>query len=96
VLPVVAYGKEDEGAEVEARRARSNVQDWWPAFAQFSAARVRAIAVYPPDGNETGRRYVYAVEWPNPQPDKELRAIRLISDPVKEDCLLILGITTLQ
>jgi parallel beta-helix repeat protein len=103
VVDIIPYGKADlsavpgtaqAGADRAGRLvAESTIQDWWPDFPQFDNENARRALV----SDETGeyRRFLYTLQWVNPEPEKAVERIRLASEPGKEAFVLVLGITAL-
>jgi hypothetical protein len=94
-LDVVPLGEapEDEARLAERKRLAA-VQDWRPAFPHFTGARARRAMIVDPDDPAGRIRYLYTLRWPNPHPEKTIRAIRLAAaDPDQEVTLGILAMT---
>jgi len=94
-IDVVPLGEAPEDEERLARRKRlATVQDWRPALPQFTTDRARRAMIVDPDDPASRVRYLYTLRWPNPHPDKPIRAILLASaDPDQEVTLGVLAIT---
>jgi len=96
-LPIVAYGAEPATeAEKAARRTQASVADWWPTADQFAGERARCVGILPAGHGPEAKRYLYVVEWPNPQPGKVIRAIRFESDPTQAATLMVVAVTLLR
>lgn len=84
-----------DGRRRATRERRAGVQDWWPTYRQFENQQARKVIVAKA-GEPTDCRYLYTLEWRNPQPGKVLREIRLEAGPKCSAALLVLAITLQQ
>ncbi|HEX3731283.1 MAG TPA: LacI family DNA-binding transcriptional regulator [Opitutaceae bacterium] len=74
---------------------RPNIQDWWPDFPQFEAPGVKHAVVCRGGDPYEYERYLYSLEWVNPEPEIPLQAIYLRSNPSSGATLGVLAITLL-
>lgn len=77
---------------VPQKDTKSNICDWWPAFGQIE----KENAKYVPVVSNEGIRYIYTLQWINPEPDKKIEKIILKSNPETTGTLGIIGITILK
>ena len=97
VLPVTVYGNATSAGVAEAQRlSAANIADWWPTAPQFSNDKVRQVPVMDPGGAPASLRFLYAVQWDNPQPDKVIKALRLTSDPQKNATVIVVAVTLME
>ena len=92
VLPLVARGV---GPAHSPDTPPANIQDWWPEFAQFNADGVRHVAITENGDPFAYERYLYSLEWVNPDPAAVLDEIRVRSNPVVPTTLGLLAVTLL-
>jgi DNA-binding LacI/PurR family transcriptional regulator len=91
-LPLVARGV---GPAHSPDTPPANIQDWWPEFPQFNADGVRHVAITENGDPFAYERYLYSLEWVNPDPDVVLDEIRVRSNPVVPTTLGLLAVTLL-
>ncbi len=94
-IDVVALGEAPAAPSRLAERERlATIQDWRPALPQFAGERGRRAMIVDSDDPASRIRYLYTLRWPNPHPEKPIRAIRLRAvGPDREVTLGILAIT---
>ncbi len=92
VVPLVARGV---GPAHSPDTPPANIQDWWPEFPQFNADGVRHVVVSENGDPFAYERYLYSLEWVNPQPDAVLEEIRVRSNPAVPTTLGLLAVTLL-
>lgn len=92
-LDVVAMGDWGKDVDItEQNAAKSNIQDWRSTAPSFSNENARRVII----GLETELGYprsLYAVQWTNPRPEKEVKEIRLAPEGAKGPQVLVLAIT---
>ena len=92
VIPLVARGV---GPAHSPDTPPANIQDWWPEFPQFNADGVRHVAITENGDPFAYERYLYSLEWVNPNPEVVLDEIRVRSNPVVPTTLGLLAVTVL-
>ena len=91
-LPLVARGV---GPAHSPDTPPANIQDWWPEFPQFNADGVRHVVISENGDPFAYERYLYSLEWVNPEPDAVLEEICVRSNPVVPTTLGLLAVTLL-
>jgi len=71
--------------------SKSNICDWWPTYGQIEKENAKYVPVVSPEGT----RYIYTLQWINPEPEKKIEKIILKSVPEKDGTLIIISITAL-
>lgn len=92
VVPLVARGV---GPAHSPDTPPANIQDWWPEFPQFNADGVRHVVVTENGDPFAYERYLYSLEWENPDPDAVLEEIRVRSNASVPTTLGLLAVTLL-
>ena len=85
------------GLDVAADRGGAKqplVGDWYPTFDAFDNKVTRHAKLRPSEAGVGANLYV--VEVANPDPAKEVVALRLSGDPEKDPSLIVLGVTALR
>lgn len=95
-IEIVPLGAGSEHADVlKQLQQESNIQDWWPTMPQFDNDNARNVVILNPQDPLKTVRYIYTLQWLNPQPTKTIKELRLISNPKEETSLMVFGITAL-
>jgi hypothetical protein len=77
----VAAGGPRRGSRHSPDTPPANIQDWWPEFPQFNADGVRHVAITENGDPFAYERYLYSLEWVNPDPDVVLDEIACAPTP---------------
>jgi hypothetical protein len=94
-VDIVSYGQAD-AARADELAASSNIQDWWPDFPQFDNADAHQAIIVADDPALDYRRFMYTLQWTNPDAGRRVRSIRMSADPEKEFSLMVLAVTVLK
>lgn len=86
------FGPSDE-ALITQWSEESTIQDWWPSYQQFDNARARHVTITKDGDPEASERFLYTLQWTNPKPGIDLKAIRVKVNPDTRFTLGILAIT---
>jgi len=70
---------------------KSNICDWWPAYQQIEKENAKKVIVV----GEEGTRYLYTLQWLNPEPEKKIKKIILESNLSTTGTMGILAVTAL-
>ncbi|MEL7239160.1 MAG: hypothetical protein AAGK78_09875, partial [Planctomycetota bacterium] len=65
--------------------------EWYHSFAPFDNDVARHVGL-PGDKCQPGA-WAYVVELKNPHPDREVKALRLTSDPTRDATAIVLGVS---
>lgn len=91
-VPLVAKGLADPPP---ADQPQPNIQDWWPDFSQFTTEGVRSCVVTENGDPYNYERYLYSLEWLNPNPSETIERILVRAEPRSTTTLGILAVTLL-
>ncbi len=93
-IPLVALGRFGTlEREWKRQLAVSNVQDWWYELPQFSGRHFKNFEVAPMEDATVYTRYLYTLEWLNPNPLRDIRELRITSDPRSRTTLGVIAIS---
>ena len=90
---VIVHGA---GPAAEPRARVSNVQDWWPDYAQFENDQARQVVIASPDEPDLYKRFLYTFQWRNPHPERLIHTLRITAAPDSPATLIVLAITTVN
>ena len=96
-VPVVSRGSDPAPGASGKKIRGANIQDWWPGPVrpQFQARHARKYVVTDNGNPLSYERYLYTLEWVNPDSGNRLKSIVIRSDPGAEATLGVLAITLL-
>ena len=94
-VSVIPFAEEpDENQDARRWRTESIIHDWHPNRGRFESDTVFPCVVTEEGDPLRYERYLYAWQWTNPQPGRELRSITLRTlDPMGQATLGLLAVT---
>jgi hypothetical protein len=72
------------------------LQDWWSGAARRDFPHAQYVTVFNPTNPNEYERYLYTLEWINPQPKDEISHIEVQVDPEAGPTLALIAVTALQ
>ena len=94
-IPLVPLGPSTELARRRLGMLKPNLQDWWPGIEQQDFPHAKSFTVFNPAEPGEYERYLYTLEWVNPQPVEEISHIEVIVDPGAGPTLALIAVTVL-
>ncbi len=72
-VDIFPFGKDfDDGPTMEGMKAVATIQDWWPTWTHFEKDDVKPVMLINEGNPAESLRYAYALEIPNPHPEKRI------------------------
>jgi Right handed beta helix region/Protein of unknown function (DUF1565) len=95
-IGVLPLGKGSKDADVlNQLTSESNIQDWWPTMPQFDNDNAKKVMIVNPENALKSVRYLYTLQWVNPEPSKPIKELVMTADPREEASVQVFGISAL-
>lgn len=98
-VPLISLGMcppHTTSEEWQASIAKANIQDWWPDYFQTDFEHAGRVIVVQDAETMQGHRYLYTLEWKNPEPDRKIEYVEVWADSNSSTTLGLLGVTVLS
>ena len=94
-IPLVPFGPSPSIALKLHGRLKPNLQDWYSLLEHPDFPHAKSVTVVNPADPEAYDRYLYTLEWINPQPKEEVTHIEVRVDPEAGPTLALIAVTAL-